>query len=93
MSKIDINELANNPKLSLSIVSTREEDPKDALIRRYKEIVLFSVALTLILCVFVFCGYILLSKSVSADDKKWATAIASGIISALLGYVTGKSIN
>ncbi len=93
MPQIDINELANNPKISLSITSVQDEEPQDAYIRRFKEVVLFSVVLILVLCAFLFCGYILLSDNFSGDDKKWATAIASSIISALLGYLTGKSSN
>lgn len=93
MSQIDINELANNPKLSLSITSNQDENPADARIRRLKDIILFSVTILLSLCIFSFCGYVLISNHFSADDKKWATAIASSIISAFLGYLTGKNIS
>lgn len=91
MSKIDINEIANNPKLSLSIISYQDEHPKDACMRRFKDILLFSLAAILTLCLFLFCGYIILSNNFSDDNKKWATAIAGSIISALLGYLTGKN--
>ncbi|MBI3258250.1 MAG: hypothetical protein HYZ54_02030 [Ignavibacteriae bacterium] len=90
MPQIDINELANNPKLNLSITSSQDEPPQDASIRRFKEVVLFFVTLAIILCVFSFCGYMLLSSHFSVDDKKWATAVESSIVSALLGYLGGK---
>lgn len=93
MSTIDLNEIANNPKLKLQISSITQEDPKDAGIRRAKDIVLFVVAVLLILSAFVFCGYLLLNPSSTADDKKWATVIAGSIISAFLGYLTGKHFN
>lgn len=93
MAMIDINEIANNPKLSLSITSNQDEHPKDACIRRTKEIILFVVIIILIVCAFSFCGYVLLSNHFSSDDKKWAMAIASSIISAFLGYLTGKNTN
>jgi hypothetical protein len=89
-SQIDINDLISKSKLSLSITSNHDEHPKDASLRRYKDVALFSVTLILILCVFFFCGYVVLSKDCSIDDKKWATAIATSIISAFLGYLTGK---
>jgi hypothetical protein len=70
MAQIDINELANNPKLSLSIISNSSEDPNDAYIRRFKDIILFFVAVAFVLCAFLFCGYVLLNHNSSADDKK-----------------------
>jgi hypothetical protein len=91
MAQVDLNELANNPKLSLSILSNQDEHPQDAYIRRFKDIILFSTTIILLSCAFLFCGYILVSSNFSSDDKKWATVIASSIISALLGYLTGKS--
>lgn len=93
MAKIDINEIAKNPKLSLRITSISDEHPKDACIRRCKDMVLFSVALFLILCVFFFCLYVLMNSNFSADDKKWSTVVIFSIISSLLGYLTGKNIN
>lgn len=92
-SSIDLNEVANNPKLSLSIISNQDENPQDANIRRVKDIVLFFVAIALILCAFVFCAYILLNNNFSDDNKKWATVIAGSIISAFLGFLTGKNID
>lgn len=91
MAQIDINELASNPKLSLRIISNQDENPKDAYIRRLKDIVLFFVTVIFILCTFIFCGCMLLSDNSNAEDKKWATSIAASIISGLLGYLTGKN--
>ena len=92
MAQFDIHELVRNPKLSVSIVSARNEDPKDASIRRFKDLMLFAMSNFLVLCVFTFCSYMLLNSNTRIDDKKWATAIASSIISALLGYLTGKHV-
>lgn len=93
MSQFDINEIANNPKLSLSITSAQDEDPTDAYIRRGKEVTLFLVAIILLICVFSFCGFVLFSHNFTPDDKKWCLAIASSIVSAFLGYLTGKKIH
>jgi hypothetical protein len=84
MPKIDINELIRKSRLNLSITSNQDEHPNDAYIRRFKDIILFSITIILILCAFLFCGYILLSQNFSFD-----TAIATSIISALLGYLLG----
>ena len=89
-SQIDINEIAENPKISLSIISNKDEHPKDADLRRFKDIALFVIAAVLVLCIFSFCGFILINGQFSSDDKKWAMAIASSIVSAFLGYLTGK---
>ena len=92
-SQIDLNEIANNAHLNLSITSNAEENPIDAYIRRSKDIVLFSIALFFVLCAFLFCGYVILGKNFSYDDKKWALTIAGSIISAFLGFLTGKNVN
>jgi len=93
MSKIDLNTLANNPKLNLQISSIQEEDPLDARLRRIKDIILFIMAISFITGAFIYCGYTLLNFTSTADDKKWVTVIAGSIISALLGYLTGRRYN
>jgi hypothetical protein len=69
-----------------------QENPDDVRFHRCKDITLFCVSLVLLLSAFGFCAYILLSHRFSADDKKWAMAIASSIIMGLLAYLTGKNI-
>ena len=89
-SKIDLNEIANNSNLSVSITSVQEENAQDACIRRGKDIALFIVALLLVVTVF-FCGvYLLLNTNSSSDEKKWGTTIISIILSGFLGFLTGK---
>lgn len=43
----------------------------------------------MVLVIFAFCMYVIFNHTY--NDKKWATTIVSGIISALLGYMVGKS--
>jgi len=93
MTEIDLNELANNDNLRLSITSVPEENPIDAKIRRIKDVVLFSITLILVLSAFAFCAFVLFDAQFSPDDKKWATAISSSIISAFIGYLTGRHLN
>ena len=90
MTQIDLNEIANNPKLGLKLSSSQEEHPKDARVRRFKAISLFIAALLMVLSAFAFCGYVLLSSHFDANDKKWAMTVASGMVSALLGYLIGR---
>jgi hypothetical protein len=90
MSNIDLNAIANNPKLNLQISSVQEENPFDARLRRVKDIILFVMAISFITAAFAYCGYTLITASSTADDKKWVSVIAGSIISALLGYLTGK---
>lgn len=92
MSLINLDELINKSQLNFSLTSENEH-PKDADIRRIKDMSLFFVTVILVLSAFLFCGYILLNKDFSPDDKKWATAIASSIVSSLLGYRIGKNIS
>ncbi|MBY0544517.1 MAG: hypothetical protein K2Q14_03090 [Gammaproteobacteria bacterium] len=93
-SKIDLNEIANNSNLSVSITSMQEEHPQDACIRRVKDIALFIVALLFVIAAFCFGAYLLLSSTSSSDDKKWGMAISSSILSAFLGFLMGKkSVN
>ncbi len=90
MSNIDLNELAKSHHLELTLTASQEEDPGDARIRRFKEIALFLLSILLVVCVFLFCVYILFSTQASAVDQKWATTLIGAIISGLLGYLTGK---
>lgn len=69
-----------------------QENPDDARFRRCKGMMLFCVSLILLLSAFGFCTYILLSHRFSADDKKWATAIGSSIITGFLAYLIGRNI-
>jgi len=92
VSEIDLNELLKSKHLNLSIETPEEEDPDDAKFRRCKEMILFFVSLILLLGAFSFCAYILLSHRFSMDDEKWATAIASSIITGFLAYLTGRNI-
>lgn len=91
-SQIDLNEVANNTNLRISITSPIEEHPADAKIRRIKDFILFIIALFFILCTFTFCGHVILDTTFGNDEKKWAMLIASGIISAFLGFLSGKKI-
>ena len=65
---------------------------KNVCARRFKDITLFIISMILILVVFVFCGYALLSGKFSADFEKWAMTIDGSIIVGFLGFLTGRNI-
>lgn len=89
-SNIDLNEIAKNNHLAISIASIQEENPKDATFRRVKEMILFVTVLFFVIAAFVFCGYVLLNENSTSDDKKWSMTIAGSILSASIGFLMGK---
>lgn len=91
LSQIDLDEIARNKDIAVSITSNAEENPRDAGLRRAKDITLFVIALIFISATFLFCGYVIIDSNFSADDKKWASVLAGSIVSAMIGYLTGKS--
>ena len=91
-SNIDLNEIARNNHLAISIASVHEENSKDAFLRRIKEMILFVTVLFFVIAAFIFCGYVLLNQHSTSDDKKWSMTIASSILSAAIGFLTGKKI-
>jgi uncharacterized membrane protein HdeD (DUF308 family) len=86
-----LGSFADSENYNVKIESVKREHPSDARNRRFKDMALFIVALVMVLAIFVFCMYVICNHGSNDNDKKWATTIVSGIISALLGYMVGKS--
>ncbi len=89
--QVDLGNFADNENYNVKIESIKKEHPSDARNRRFKDMCLFIVALIMVLVIFAFCMYVIFNQLSNENDKKWATTIVSGIISALLGYMVGKS--
>lgn len=68
----------------------KPEKPWDAGIRRVKDVVLFSVTLLIVLVSLFGLWEIFADQASSADDKKWAMTLVSGIISGFMGWLVGK---
>ena len=79
-----------------------EQEAKDASLRRFKEFVLFVVALAGVVAVLAGCGWIAFGMSTddqglhflttpSADDRKWAMSILTAGIGGLVGYLVKGS--
>ena len=97
---ISIPRLANQSNWTGTLSS---EDPLDkeyrlrreageAQHRRWRSTILFGVTLVGLSFVFWLCFQILSNPRASVDDKKWATALMTSIVSGGIGFVAGKAI-
>lgn len=96
---LDINSLANTPDWEVEVKTAESPEERahrlseaslDNRARRRKELWLFF---TLLVGVSVVGGASLFAsvdRNTSAEDKKWATAMLTSIVSAGVGYLTGK---
>lgn len=98
---LDLNEIANRADHQLS-VTLNTDDPlkRESEIRlkeaeakhiRTKELILHGLTSLVILSVVALCIWLVASKSLSTDEGKLALGLLTTIVSALLGYITGKS--
>ena len=87
--KLDLNDLAKRHNLKLEVAPAEESG--DAKLRRWKDAVLFSVAVLLVLVISGICFWIVIAQGVSGDDKKWATSVLTLITGGIIGYLTGKA--
>lgn len=92
-STIDLNKIATISNLKVSISSIEDEHPKDANIRRIKDITLFFLIVFLTSFSFIFCCYVILGNNFNGDEKKWAMTLAASITTGAIGFVTGKKIS
>lgn len=98
---LDLNELANRADHQLSITLNsddplkRESDIRlkeaDAKHLRTKELLLHGLTSLILVIVVLLCVWLVTQKSLSSDEGKLALGLLTTIVSALLGYITGKS--
>jgi hypothetical protein len=71
------------------------QEMADANFRRRKELVLFIAATVLATSIGVACLHIIISENSAAPTHRWqyATSVLTAIVSAFLGYLTGKTTN
>lgn len=100
--KIDLNELAQRQENSIEFQVKSPEPPEELLSRlkrldadakyeRIKALIGYVAALAGMFLVCGFCLWVVIHSRSSADDKKWATAILSSIVSLWGGYVAGRT--
>jgi hypothetical protein len=97
---ISISKLANQSDWTGTLKS---EDPLDkeyrlkgeaseAQHRQWRGSILFGFTLIGLSFVFWLCFQILSNPQAGVDDKKWATALMTSIVSGSVGFVAGKAI-
>ncbi len=59
--------------------------------RHTKELIRYCSVSGLVLAAVLFCVWIIVSKGLANDEGKLALVLFTSIVSALLGYITGKS--
>lgn len=98
--KVDFNEVAHRPDYEVethirreehaeeraSRLRQREEDAKHA---RRKDLIVLVAILVGVAAVMGLCGWTAVMGA-SPDDKKWATAVLTSMVTAGLGYLSGK---
>jgi hypothetical protein len=85
-------------KLSLESLEHRDErgarlrrEHADAEHERRKDLVLLWAVITTVGAVSVICIVLIAVSGAPVDNAKWATTVLTTIISAGVGYMTGKS--
>ncbi len=89
ISPCDLGKVTFASHVQYAITPVMQEDSIDGKIRRVKDLTLFFVALVMVLSAFIYCVTILNQN----PNNEWAMVIASSIISALLGFLTGRKIH
>ena len=84
--KIDLGKVFSHKNTELHIRKVVPENTEDARLRRFKEKALFLTGLFMVLCAFIYFGW----RTLEDPGDKWSMAITSSIISAFLGYLTGR---
>jgi hypothetical protein len=92
MPEINLLDAIEKLNLKVNIASAAEENPTDAKIRRYKDVVLFGVINCIVLSIFVICTCVVLNTSFDSNANRWAMTIDSDIISAFLALLVGKKL-
>lgn len=85
---VDFSKAPENHTISLAI--EKQETAEDASYRRWKDKVIFVVALAVLVVAFLTCLGVLVLGPQPADEKKiWAGVLAS-LVTGVLGYALGK---
>lgn len=99
VAKLSIPEIANG--WSGSLVNEDPADKKhrleqeayDACHKRWRLNIIILVAILGLCFVFYLCFLTLTDTQASTNDKRWATAFVSSIVSGSIGFLTGKAVS
>lgn len=100
--RVDLNEWAQQSDRKVDFRITSIETPEELRSRlqreeaaarheRFKDLVILVAVLLGVAVMMAFGLRIAADSNSSPDDKKWATALLTSIVSAGLGFLTGKA--
>lgn len=69
-----------------------DEDRNDRRVRRFLSITIYVAAIVFSAILASICVGIVLNAAASPDDRKWATAILTATMTALVGYLIGQEL-
>ena len=81
-----------SPESPAEIRSRLQEQKAEAIHARSKDLLLFRVVLAGVVAVAGLCLWVALGPGHTPDDKKWSTSILTSMVSAGVGYLTGKAV-
>ena len=87
--QLDLNNLVHRGELEVSIKPIENEH--DGRARRSREMVTFTVAVTMVAIVFLTCSAVLLFGSPSVDEQRWLQSAVTLILGAAVGAAFKKS--
>lgn len=88
MNQINLDETPPNHTYKASIEPA--ESPAERLVRLFKDVVLFAVAIGFVGTVASLCYTTLQSASASSEEKKWAMSVLSAATGGIIGYLIRK---
>lgn len=87
-NSIDLNSPPPNHNYNIKV------DPKEAdgdrVVRLFKDVALFLVAIGFVVLLAVLCYGTLTSSTTTPEEKKWAMSIISGAAGGIIGYLIRK---
>lgn len=97
-NKVDLELLAKQAhfeikthELPQELESRLRKEEADAALQRRKDFLLFLAAVLGVGGIAILCIVVAIRPSGSADDKKWATAVLTSVVSAAVGFLAGKN--
>lgn len=78
-------------ELPQELESRLRKEEADAALERRKNLLLFLTAIAGVVAVAALCAFVAARPGSSADDKKWATAVLTSVVSAAVGFLAGKN--
>lgn len=68
----------------------REETRGERLVRLFKDVTLFAVAVGFVVLIVWLCYSTLVASPAGADEKKWAMSVLSAATGGIIGYLVRK---